>query len=241
MALFVYTLALLGLGWLLWTVGAERLGLPRAQLSAWTQWIETAGPLTIALSLARAACLVAIAYLLVCVALSLVAAITKSALLETLASRVAGKGVFNMARLALGASAVVLLAGPANAAQATSSQTGVTQKIAVEGVADYSAPMLHHIDPAQIETAPTETAQAETIQTETPQEVPDELTVIDLRDTHEVAPGESLWVIARGTLLEQDPTVTNTDIANYVNRIIDLNDVKTPNLIHPGQHLKLPQ
>jgi hypothetical protein len=55
---------------------------------------------------------------------------------------------------------------------------------------------------------------------------------------HEVKRGDSLWKIARENL----PTgASNADIANYVNQIEVSNPMPNPNLIMPGQSIKLPK
>ena len=59
--------------------------------------------------------------------------------------------------------------------------------------------------------------------------------------THVVRPGESLWLIAERRLGDG---ATDVEIANEVNRLWELNDTETirtgdPDLIHPGQELRL--
>jgi LysM repeat protein len=51
-----------------------------------------------------------------------------------------------------------------------------------------------------------------------------------------VKQGDSLWKIAKEHL---EPGANNNDVANYVEQIVKENHIRTPNLIHPGDSVKL--
>jgi len=56
-------------------------------------------------------------------------------------------------------------------------------------------------------------------------------------DTVIVKQGDSLWAICKKAF----PIVDNTEIQKYVDKIVELNpDITDPNLIYPGQKIKLP-
>ena len=252
LCLVALTAALIGCGVLLWNVGGDRLALPGTSLDAWQQWLTTASPLTVALSLSRLLCLMTVTYLLASIAVSALAALTRSQGLAHFADAVSAAPFNTLARVAFGATAVLTL---------TTTTSASAQAVGTNNADAYSTPVLHHVDPTQqslstVAPSAQEQTQADepaatvapTVTTmlapeSTPQTTEGPV-IIDLRDTpastHTVDPGESLWVIARNTLTERNGTTTNADIANYVNKIVDANQVLTPNLIHPGQRLILP-
>jgi LysM repeat protein len=57
------------------------------------------------------------------------------------------------------------------------------------------------------------------------------------KDTHTVKPGENLSTIAKEHL---GPNASSAEIQKEVNAIAKLNHLENPNLIKPGEHLKLP-
>ena len=56
--------------------------------------------------------------------------------------------------------------------------------------------------------------------------------------SYEVKKGDNLWNIIKGRGKASGKTMTNTEIANEVNRIAKLNKMKNPDLILPGQKIQ---
>ncbi len=85
--------------------------------------------------------------------------------------------------------------------------------------------------PTETETAP-ETAQAPGTSSNT------------VGDAHTVAPGESLWSIARTAVLSTNPDATNAEVADYWRQLIattrDQLTSSSPDLIYPGETIAMP-
>ena len=76
----------------------------------------------------------------------------------------------------------------------------------------------------------------------TPEPVPEAPRPIP--DRHTVESGDSLWRIARATLVARGHPATGTDVASFWPRIYEANREiigGDPHLIHPGQVLELPE
>jgi len=230
--------ALLLLAWLaglsvlivgLGQMGNGTLAMPLATTSAWRDWLSTTDPVTGVFAIARVGATAVAWYLVVTTVLSYVAQMLRWGLAIRLADAITVPAVRRLTRHAAGLSLAGLLVSPSPALATADSM---------------EVPLLRHMPAPSALTVPPPATEPSSPTTT----IPTDLTA----DTASQAPrwtvsaGDSLWHIARLTLLESTGHAPEKiELADYWRQLIELNrasfpDPANPNLIHPGNVLKLP-
>ncbi|MBZ0188358.1 MAG: LysM domain-containing protein, partial [Candidatus Obscuribacterales bacterium] len=71
--------------------------------------------------------------------------------------------------------------------------------------------------------------------------IPRELELRAIDKSYEVKPGDNLWNIAKGHLLESSGTKpTNAEVLSLVNKLVERNEIANPDLIYPDQKIVIP-
>lgn len=218
-------------------LGRGALGVPSVlEPAAWGPWAASRDATVIAFAVLRAATLVVAWYLLGATLIGVLARSVRSARLVTVANLLTVPAVRRLLQSALGVglATAALTAGSAGSAGAGPSQAHT--------VAAAAAPA----DPEAVEMAPLDDDAAvlvpvppvpQSAQPAPPAQPPTEW---------KVRPGEHFWSIAEAVLGEdRDRPPTDEEVAEYWERLVAANrsrlaDRSNPDLLYPGQTLRLP-